>query len=531
MNTLFVNLIEQAVPISALIALLLAVSPLIKKSLVAKWRYFMWLFVAVKLILPFKIGIFGTPVIMEVPSQISGIPIMSGTTAVADIAAADIAAADIAGAEAAGHISLQTIFMLIWIFGAIMFAAYQLANYIAFKRAVRRWERPVSEERITAAAAEIKKSLGEKRKIDTAICKAVSTPMVFGFIKPKLLLPEREYTDEELRVILYHELIHFKRNDVWYKLLLLIANALNWFNPLVYIMANAANKDIELVCDGEVVKGRDMDFRCDYCRLILNAVHSGRNMKTPLSTCFVFSKRVIRERFGGILDLKKKRRGAGLFVIVALSVFASGSLVGFATEKSADVLEDDLRIIERPAAEDAQTPIASIEPTAPTASEPAVPPSSEPTERAYESGANVYDSADAAAEADYGQSDAYGESSEGCSDEEIAPDTAQYGENVIDLSKNTARLDIHFYNENESYTSSNVYIADENIEMVVAASGNVTVRVIDDATGEVVSESGASDSGSTIVVPSGAYSITAVSPEYTETDTDASIYVYGRDAE
>lgn len=333
MSTYFVDVLETAIPISLLICLLLIISPLIKRSFVAKWRYFMWLFVAVRLIIPFHISAFKNPITMELPQQISGMPVMTEA---------------VKTAAAAPSMSLQSILMLIWLAGMVVFTLYQIVNYNTFRKSVKRWSKPVTDENTIRIFNEIKSSLNESRSLDFRICKSVSTPMVFGIIKPKLLLPDYDYTERELAVILRHEMVHFKRNDIWYKLILVIANGINWFNPLVYVMVNAANKDIELACDAEVVKEHDMAYRRSYCEAILTVVHNKKCASRPLSTCFIISRKVIQERFKDILDLKKKRKGVGLFIIVALSVIISGGAVTFATEKAADVAEETLNIIERP---------------------------------------------------------------------------------------------------------------------------------------------------------------------------------------
>lgn len=49
-------------------------------------------------------------------------------------------------------------------------------------------------------------------------------------------------------------MIHLKRNDLWIKALVLVANALHWFNPLVYVLRKDIHMWSELSCDEEVVK-------------------------------------------------------------------------------------------------------------------------------------------------------------------------------------------------------------------------------------------------------------------------------------
>ena len=84
------------------------------------------------------------------------------------------------------------------------------------------------------------------------ICPAVGAPLVTGFVNPALLLPREAVSDGVLR----HELIHTRRRDLWYKLLLLLARALHWFNPLVHGMARTANRDLERACDEAAVSDR-----------------------------------------------------------------------------------------------------------------------------------------------------------------------------------------------------------------------------------------------------------------------------------
>ena len=77
------------------------------------------------------------------------------------------------------------------------------------------------------------------------VCRKIHSPMITGLFRPTLLLPHEDYEKADLEVILKHELIHFRRNDLWFKLLLILANALHWFNPFIYVMVREANRDIE----------------------------------------------------------------------------------------------------------------------------------------------------------------------------------------------------------------------------------------------------------------------------------------------
>lgn len=346
MENLLIDILEMTLPISALIALLMLCSPLLKRSYVSKWRYFMWLFVAARLIFPFKLK---SPITMEIPSG--------------------MAVAGAAAETARQGIAVSQILTIVWFAGIIVFAVYQTLCYISFKGLVRRWQEKVTDERILTEFEEAKRFAGIKKDIAVRQCKVVATPMIFGIVKPVLLLPNMKFSDEELPIILRHELVHLKRHDIWYKLFLMIARTIHWFNPMVHIMSKAANKDLELACDAEVVKCENQAFRRLYCEAIMRLVHNGCGAKTSLSTCFFFSKKTVMERFKNILDEKIKRNGIIMFCVVAFSVVLSGGVISFATERVAEEIEDNLQIVERHVETPAQTPQATAEPTQPPQAE------------------------------------------------------------------------------------------------------------------------------------------------------------------
>ncbi len=327
MENLVIDILEITIPVSIFIVILLLCAPILKRGFVSKWRYCMWLFVAIRLILPLRLNIAGF-VTLTVPV---------GPNAAA------------AGYQTAAWASLPRLITVIWLVGAVIFAAYQTACYLAFSKIVRRWSRQITDKRILAAARQAAASAGVKRNFKIKYCRAVSTPMIFGIFKPALLLPDIDFTDTELSIILRHELVHMKRHDIWYKLLIMAARTEHWFNPLVHLMARAADTDMELACDAEVVRNQSSAYRRGYCETIMRLVHNCRGRGTALSTCFFFSKRTVLERFHEILDERIKRRGALTFCIIAVSVAVSGEAITFAADGIAGVIEDEFKIAEQSA--------------------------------------------------------------------------------------------------------------------------------------------------------------------------------------
>ena len=122
---------------------------------------------------------------------------------------------------------------------------------------------------------QIKSELNIKRNVNLCKCSLINSPEFVGFVSPIILMPYTNYTDEELKLIYKHELTHFKRMDVWYKLILVIASVVHWFNPLVYLMRRYASKDIEYTCDDIVTKDLSLEQRKEYSKVILKTMENG----------------------------------------------------------------------------------------------------------------------------------------------------------------------------------------------------------------------------------------------------------------
>ena len=140
---------------------------------------------------------------------------------------------------------------------------YHLGAYFVFRVRIRPYLVPLEEGR--------QKSFFGK---DPSVfrCPAVRGPMMLGYFRPMILLPETDYTPEEFMAVLLHERAHFRRGDTWYKLLLLLANAVHWFNPLVWWMVRMAQEDLELACDELVIRRQGSEFRRHYSSAILKTL-------------------------------------------------------------------------------------------------------------------------------------------------------------------------------------------------------------------------------------------------------------------
>jgi len=276
------NIFEITLSMSVVIIAVLLFSPIIEKRYSAKWRYFIWLFIAIRLIIPFNITLPKAPINIETPTTNVYIGTNVKPETNINIPNDDIGTQNIISTNTittenntnkSFQISLIDIIKNIWFLGMILFIGYNLLNYGLFRNYIKKNAKEVEIE----IAKDIQNELNIKFIPKIVVSNEILSPMLVGFIKPMVILPEIKYSDNELKVILKHEFMHYKRRDLWYKLLLIIANGIHWFNPIVYLMIRKANRDLEYSCDDDVVKNENMEYRKDYSMAIIKAIEISKN--------------------------------------------------------------------------------------------------------------------------------------------------------------------------------------------------------------------------------------------------------------
>lgn len=150
-----------------------------------------------------------------------------------------------------------------------------------------------------------------------------ASPLVCGLMNPKIYLPTRMCFDNTqlLQHILCHETMHIRHKDNYIKFVMLIALCLNWFNPLVWIMAKCLSADLEAACDEAVLRFyHDEEAKKQYAMSLLTMAIS-QNRSSLLYSAF--SKTEVEKRIQNILQYKKAS-----FLVLALSVclVLSGSI-------------------------------------------------------------------------------------------------------------------------------------------------------------------------------------------------------------
>lgn len=216
--------------------------------------------------------------------------------------------------------------LLLWLTGAVAFISVTLIKYIVNIKKLRADLAEPSAE-LNGIYLSVCADMGLTKYPRLYVNKAESSPMVCGFLRPCVLLPEMDMSEENLRYIIRHELTHYKRGDLWLKLLSMLANALHWFNPAVYMASAVFADETELSCDEAVLGRTELAKRLNYGASMLEIVKHCRTAPN-LTTGFNPKKKAVKERFENIIDTAKKRKGVLIVVSVLLVVLISTSIIG-----------------------------------------------------------------------------------------------------------------------------------------------------------------------------------------------------------
>lgn len=98
----------------------------------------------------------------------------------------------------------------------------------------------------------------------------LSSPAISGLIHPVILLPDREYSDQDLRFIFMHELNHYLHNDLWKIFFWELVVCIYWWNPLSYMIRRLIKDTAEYANDIRLTKDRDELTRTNYMLSLLN---------------------------------------------------------------------------------------------------------------------------------------------------------------------------------------------------------------------------------------------------------------------
>ena len=217
----------------------------------------------------------------------------------------------------------------VWFSGVMISLSSEVFSHSSFIKTVERFKKPCSK-RTEETAKRIVAEIGVKKNFEVAVLSSVPCPMLTGLSTPLILIPNEDYNDRELALVLRHELTHLKSHDLPLRLLALACTALHWFNPFVRLFSRIFDRDCELFCDEQVMKNAKESEKKLYCSVILSSVSKNAALRPTALSTGISGKDGLKARFKLILS-GKKRRGFAFLCVCVLAAILSGTSVAFSS--------------------------------------------------------------------------------------------------------------------------------------------------------------------------------------------------------
>ena len=337
MNTVFIAILLMSATGGWLVLCLSLLHHLTEKVFSAAWHYHMHKLVVLFLLVP--IGIGGSNLFVSlknatyqalpnVPAILNAMITVPQTVRASSPQAGQILEQAAAGSVPADTIVAQTFTInvilsylpLIWIAGTFLFIIWHGIQYVRFKKKITRTCFQVEDTAKLLVLHDAMVEMDIKGRPGLFSNEFIKTPMLFGLIKTYLILPEVDMSSRELKVILKHELIHYKRRDLWVKSAALAANAIHWFNPAAYKLKKSIDIYCELSCDEGVVSDMSVEERRFYGETILNVLCRVVNLHTGVYATLAESKKWMERRLTHIMNFKKNPKRIMIISVVAAVV-------------------------------------------------------------------------------------------------------------------------------------------------------------------------------------------------------------------
>lgn len=350
MERMFQAILEISLFAIPVIFVLALCANLLGKRYGAKWRYLIWLVLAVRLCVPIQLSLPGRMEVMQiqVPSVQSGTRevlaqrtpdyfVQKETNEPIQQAIPSVERTQTVSEEKNDIFDFLLAYpYVLWLCGVLGFLAWQGWKYYDFRRMLKRSRRNILDASVLDTYYSLCREMGMEKRPAIYFCEALPSPLCVGLFRTAVYLNSEEREPAEMRLILKHELTHCKRKDLWFKGILLLARALHFFNPFVHGMARLAEKDMELSCDLAVMEHCGMAEREAYSMAILRTVREAKSKNMQMSTAFSGGKEELKMRFENIFDMTQKKRGIALFLAAALVVCGGTAFVGCAESETTE---------------------------------------------------------------------------------------------------------------------------------------------------------------------------------------------------
>jgi beta-lactamase regulating signal transducer with metallopeptidase domain len=212
--------------------------------------------------------------------------------------------------------------LYLWLIGVIIALTVNLTGYLRFAKNLKQANKPATDEE-----TQLLVSLAKGRNVRLKRNHFISTPLLMGILRPRIIIPDINLNEGELKNILLHELSHLRRFDIGVKWLTMIAASIHWFNPIMYFIKREINHACELACDEAVIKDFNSVEKQAYGDTLIAVVAEHKYPRGVLQATMCEEKRSLKERLLAVMNHNnKKSRFVIFFSVVLLGAITFGAI-------------------------------------------------------------------------------------------------------------------------------------------------------------------------------------------------------------
>lgn len=235
-------------------------------------------------------------------------------------------------------------FTLIWIFGGIITCLWAAAKEIWWRKSVLSENQEVKEPHLLNMVEKISKEVGIKIPV---LYKnpSLGSPVLVGFLRRKIIIPVKEYKEEELRWAIYHECVHGRKQDILLRGAWTVLCWIFWYQPTAWIAKRCMLEDLEIACDESVLKGKGEQSLLSYSHALLAFIRPAKKKGEGASLAFSVEKERMKLRFSRIFSKKVKKDGKRFLVVMLCTGFLFSGLISCGKTEKADFQETEKLVI------------------------------------------------------------------------------------------------------------------------------------------------------------------------------------------
>ena len=220
------------------------------------------------------------------------------------------------------------LFFVMWITGIIIFGILRLFNEYIFLSKLEKVSKDITDAKIIAVKNKLQNEMGIKKDIRLFTNPVIPSPFIIGFVRPKIHIPEVNFSEVEIEFILKHELTHLVSQDYLYRKLIFFICLIYWFNPVTYILSDRFIEINEMSCDEKVLDGYKKQEKVAYMRLLCSLASE----KYEYNSILYFKGKTCKSLERRIKSMIKNNSGirALPYVLISTFIIAAFPVVSYA---------------------------------------------------------------------------------------------------------------------------------------------------------------------------------------------------------